>query len=91
MVRDKNGAIYTDLTRKFQLNSMQGNKYMLFLYHHDSNTISIRPLKKRSDEETLKVYKEFYEFLQAQNCSPKLLILDNESSKALQQIFSKKI
>ena len=62
---------------------------MIFLYHYDSNTILIRPLKNRSDEEKLKVYEDFYEFLQAQNYSPKIYILDNGSSKALEQIFTK--
>ena len=42
--RYKNGTVYTDLTG-FPATSMQGSKYLLFLYHYSSNAIIIRPLK----------------------------------------------
>ena len=69
---------------------MKVNKYMLFLYHYNSNNILIQPLKNRSDEETLKVCTEMYDTLAAHNCVLILHVLDNEASCALKRIITKK-
>ena len=36
---DTDGTVYTDLTGKFPVTSRAGNKYVLVLYHYDSNAI----------------------------------------------------
>ena len=82
---DKNGVVYTDLTGKFPITSLDGHKYILILYHYDSNAILVKPLKNRSDEETLKVYKEFYDELKQKGFTIKLHVLDNEASNALKR------
>ena len=61
MMTDTNGKVYTDLTGKFPIMSINRMKYILFLYHYNSNEIIIRPLKNRSDKETLTVYAELYQ------------------------------
>ena len=88
MAKDKHGTIYTDLTGPFPVTSMDGNKYILVIYVYDSNAILLRPLKNRSDNETLRAYTEVYEFLKTRNCHPKLHVLDNEASKALKRLIT---
>ena len=58
---------------------------MLVLYHYDSNTILIRPLKLKSDNKTLRVYSELYEYLLSKGFKIKLHIIDNKASKALKR------
>ena len=55
---DTQGTVYTDLTGKFPVTSRTGNKYILLLYHYDSNAIIFRPMKNRSDAEAVQCYKE---------------------------------
>ena len=40
-------------------------------------------MKSRSDEEAMRVYAPFYEYLKAHNCAPKLNIMDNEASQVV--------
>ena len=89
LAADSEGLIYTDLTGKFPMTSMQGNKYVLLLYHYDTNSIMVRPLKNRSDETTLKVYEELYNELTNKGFQPKLHVLDNEASQALKNQIKK--
>ena len=42
---DHRRQIITDLTGKFPVTSIRGNKYLFFLYDYDSNCILIRPMK----------------------------------------------
>ena len=85
---DTTGTVYTDLTGKFPVTSRSGNKYILLLYHYDSNAIIFRPMKNRSDEEAVRCYREMYEFLKTRNCHPQLNIMDNEASKAVKRFIT---
>ena len=89
LAADSNGLIYSDLTGKFPVTSMQGNKYILLVYHYDSNSIIVRPLKNRSDKETLEMYDDIYKELTRKGFQPKLHILDNEASRALKNQIKK--
>ena len=77
LAADTDSTVYTDLTGKFPVTSRLGNKYVMVLYHYDSNGVILRPMKNRSDDEALRVYADMYEFLEARNCKPKLNIMDN--------------
>ena len=74
---DTDGTVYTDLTGKFPITSRAGNKYVLVLYHYDSNAIIFRPMQNRTDAEAVRVYTNMYDFLIKQNCKPRLNIMDN--------------
>ena len=89
MATDNEGIIYTDLSGKFPVTSLSGNKYVLLLYHYDSNAILVKPLKNRSDKETLKAYDELYTKLTNSGLAPKLHVLDNEASTALKRQINK--
>ena len=80
-----NRTVYTDLTRKFPVASISGHKYVMLLYHYDSNGIIFRPMKNRSDIEAMRVYEDMYNYLKARNCKTKLNIMDNKSSTAVKR------
>ena len=86
---DSKRVIYYDLIGKFPITSIQGNKYILLVYHYNSNKIIVRALKNRSDTETLKVYKEIYKLLTARGFNPKLHTLDNKASRLLKTQITK--
>lgn len=83
LATDTEGVMYTDLKGKFPVTSIDGYKYILVLYHYDTNVILTKPLRNRSDQETLRAYKELYNELNQNVFNIKLHIMDNESSKAL--------
>ena len=39
LAADTNVTVYTDLTVKFPVTSIPGHKYVMVLYHYDSNRI----------------------------------------------------
>ena len=49
----------------------------------------MRPIKDRIDNCMVKTFQEVYEFLKQQNCAPKLHVLDNKCSKAVQAFIRK--
>ena len=63
--------------------------YILVAYNFDSNSIHVKPLKSRHDNDTTKAYKEIYNMLTQQGLKPRLHWLDNEASKALKNFFDK--
>jgi hypothetical protein len=84
------GVIYTDLTGAFPVTSRKGNKYQLVLYDYDSNSILVKPVKTRSDNETLQAYDNLYKHLTDRGFKPQLNILDNEASTALKRAILKR-
>ena len=77
--------MYTDIAEKFPVISIEGNKYILVLYHYDTNAILTKLLRNRSDKETLRVYKELYNELNQNRFPIKLHIMENKVSKALKK------
>ena len=57
---DTVGTVYNYLTGKFPVTSISGHKYVMVLYHYDSNGIIFGPVKNRSDIEAMRVYKGMY-------------------------------
>ena len=45
-------------------------------------------MKNRSDESFVEAYREMYEELEARGFKPKLNVIDNESSKAVQRYIT---
>ena len=85
LATDTTGTVYSDLTGKFPVTSLAGNKYVLVLYDYDSNAILFRPMRNRSDEQALAAYASIYDYLSARNCKPRLNIMDNEASQAVRR------
>ena len=83
------GKLYTDLTGRFPVQSSRGHKYVLVTYNFDSNSIHVKPLKSRHDNDTIKAYEEIYNMLTWRGLKPRLHWLDNEAFKALKNFIDK--
>ena len=83
------GKLFTNLTGRFPVQSSRGHKYILVAYNFDSNSIHVRPLKSRHDNDTIKAYEEIYSMLTQQGLKPQLHWLDNEASRALKTFITK--
>ena len=75
--------------RESYIPTKQGYKYILVAYNFDSNSIHVRPLKSRHDNDTVKAYEEIYSLLTQRGLKPRLHWLDNEASKALKNFIHK--
>ena len=74
------GKLYTDLTGRFPVQSSRAHKYILVAYNFDSNSIHVRPLKSRHDNDTIKAYEDIYDMLKQRGQKPKLPRLSKTSS-----------
>ena len=83
------GKLYTNLTGRFPAQSSRGHKYILVAYNFDSNSIHVRPLKSRHDNDTIKAYEDIYNMLKQRGQKPLLHWLDNEASKAFKNLQHK--
>jgi hypothetical protein len=72
-----------DQTGRFPIVSSKGNKYIMVLYHYDSNAILAKPIKDRTSPELLKAFQFMEQELVARGLKPKLMKLDIEASKLL--------
>ena len=50
----------------------------------------MRPMKNRHDECMVPIFKEIYDHLKERNLAPKLHVLDNECSRAVQNYITSK-
>ena len=79
------GILYSHLTIKFPVTSLEGNKYILVLQHYDSNGILTKALPNFFDEEITQTCNKFFTFLKSKGFSPILNVLNNEASAAVIQ------
>ena len=82
------GTIYTDQTGKFPVQSYKGMRYIFCCYVYSLNVILVRPMKNRSDDTMISTFKNVYQYLEDRNFKPKLHVMDNECSKALQRYIT---
>ena len=80
---DLSGKFYIDQTVRFSVTSSKGNKYILFAYHYDSNTIHAEPLKTRSGLDITAEYQKLHSSLTNRGLIPQLHILENECPNVL--------
>jgi hypothetical protein len=84
------GQIYTDQTGRFPVVSSKGNKYIMILYHYDSNAILAQPINDCTAPELLKAFQIMEQVLVARGLKSKLMKLDNEASKLLKAYLHQK-
>ena len=82
-----NGVMYSDLTGRLPVESYWGIQYIVIAYIYDENVIILRPMKNRTDACMVSVFKDIYEYLKERKFKPKLHVMDNECSKAVQAII----
>ena len=79
-VHDTTDTIFTDQTGKFPHLSSRGNRYQMILYHVDSNSIWVEPMKNRTEGEMIKARALALGRMKLCNIQPKRQVLDNEAS-----------
>ena len=79
-----NGVMYSDHTGRFPVESYWGMQYIFIAYIYDDNVILIGPMKNRTDACMVAIFKEIYEYSKERKCKPKLHVMDNKCSKAVQ-------
>ena len=81
------GLIATDLKGRFPTTSLAGNKYVVIIYVDDSNAILAEPMKSKTEEEYLQVYKKVHNKLTIRGFKLQLQKMDNEASQKLKDII----
>ena len=59
-------------------------QYIFIAYIYDENVTLMLPMKNRIDACMVSVFKDIYDHLKERKCKPKLHVMDNECSKAVQ-------
>ena len=85
LVEQNENTIYSDLAGRFPVCSYSGMNYISVAYVYNINAILVRPMATRCDATMIDTFKNIYEYLKVRNLAPKLHILDNECSKAVQK------
>ena len=62
---------------------------MIIIYAYDTNEILAEPIKTRSDADMFLAYDVLYDTLEKSEQAPKLNMMDNEESTALNRLFQK--
>ena len=80
-VWDTRDTIFTDQTRKFPYQSVDGHSYLMVMVEIDSNIRDADPMKNKTGKEHIRAYLELLKRMKATGvCNPKKHILDNEAS-----------
>ena len=79
------GLLSVDISGKYPITSVLGNKYIFVLYDYDSNIIIGEPMKSRQKEDIIAAYQTCYKILTKAGIHPILQRLDNEISDDLIQ------
>ena len=83
-------TIYSDSAGRFPVQSFSGMNYIFIAYVYSINAILIRPMKTRSDACMVAAFRDVYTYLMDKQLAPKLHVLDNECSKAVQAYLYQK-
>ena len=84
-------TIYSDLTGRFPIQSYKGMNYIFVAYVYKLNAILLRFMKSREDASMLEAFTSVYTELETVGHKPKLHVLDNECSRAVQKLLIKKV
>ncbi len=83
----KQGTIYTDLTGKFPLRSMDVMSAIFILYDWTSNAILATPIPNATDTAMVEAFKKNIEYLAPHGFKPKFNVMDNVASKTIKKYF----
>ena len=83
-------TIYSDLTGRFPIQSYEGMNYIFVAYVYKLNAILLCSMKSREDVSMVEAFTSVYTKLETAGHNPKLHILDNECSRAVQKFSIKK-
>ena len=78
-----------DQTERFLVTSSRGNKYIMFIYDHNSNAILPEPMKSRSKHKLIRAYSSLQSKLTKRGLRPTFQTLYNEFPAALKSFMRK--
>ena len=81
------GTIYTDNTGKFPVQSYHGKRIQFVVYEYRSNAIIVKTLRDETDKSMVDAFQEVYEYLTEKGFKPKLNVMDNQCSRAVQKFI----
>jgi hypothetical protein len=81
------GTIYTDNTGKFPVQSYHGKRIQFVVYEYCSNVIIVKTLRDETDKSMVEAFQEVYEYLTEKGFKPKLNVMDNQCSRAIQKFI----
>ena len=84
---EHNRKLYTDDTGRFHVCSRSGKKYIIIVYHFDSNAIIATPFKYSAKKHRLLAYNSIMQRIKDRNMLVDLNILDNEASAEYNRII----
>eukprot|EP00804_Cyclotella_cryptica_P024310 CCRYP_020870-RA/>CCRYP_020870-RA protein AED:0.35 eAED:0.35 QI:0/-1/0/1/-1/1/1/0/397 len=79
------GTIYTDQTGAFPVTSYHSNKYQFVADEYRSNAMLVRALNDQTDKSLIVAFTDVYEYLTDRGFRPKLNVMDNQCSKAVEK------
>ena len=91
IVRDIHGnTVYSNLTRRFPIQSYVGVNYIFVCYVYKLNIILLQTMKRRKTKDMLQAFDSIYDELEEKGHRPTLHVLDNECSRAVKKFLRKK-
>ena len=69
------------------ITSSQGNKYIFILYHYDTNSIHMVPIKSRYTQHIIQAWNKIFITLKKYSDAPNIYILDNKCSHEMKATF----
>ena len=81
------GKISTDQTGRFPVTSSRGSKYLMVLYHYDSNAIIADPIKLCSEHKLVCAYSALHTRLSNCDITPLFQMLDKECPGGIKNIM----
>ncbi len=80
-IEDLSDSIHTNQTGPFPFTSKLGNRYIMVAIHLDTNYIFVKPMRIRSKEEMIRVYKKIINRMRLAGLELKKHTLDNKASE----------
>ena len=80
-----------DLAGHFPKKFSRDNKYILVVYHYDSNYIHSHQVKDRKEHTIAEAWKKIHSIFKKAGNPPKICVLDNETLEDLKTHLIKKI
>ena len=87
IAKQNEGTIYTDNTGKFPVQSYHGKRIQFVVYEYRSNAIIVKTLRDETDKSMVEAFQEVYEYLTEKGFKPKLNVMDNQCSRAVQKFI----
>jgi hypothetical protein len=78
------GTMYTNGTGAFPVQSFHNMQYVFVAYIYDLNAILVRAMPSKNDEAMIAAFKDILATLNTRGYTPRLNVMDNECSKAVE-------